>query len=104
MPLPQSHSSGKLAVVYTTRILEEAHIIIGRLHSEDIPAMIQRESAAGAIGITFGHFGLIEVLVNEADYAEAMALLHADEPASLPVDRADVYLDSDTLPDDEDDN
>ncbi len=102
MPLPQQNASQRLVVVYTSRILEEAHIIVGRLDSEGIPAMIQRESAAGAIGITFGQFGLIEVLVNEVNYEEAMMILQHDNRHSLPPDRADVYLEMDQQEETED--
>lgn len=52
----------------------EAMIIKGRLESEDIPAIVQQESAGIALGLTVGPMGFARVLVPEplADRARAI--------------------------------
>lgn len=72
-----------LLVVYTTMSYEEAHIIKGRLEHDHIPAIIQREAVAGALGISIGRYGEVHVLVRSTDYDTAIALLYPDEPEQL---------------------
>jgi len=88
-------SNHALMVVYTTNSYEEAHIIVGKLHSEDIPAVVQREAAAGALGINVGTFGAVNVLVRQADYAIAQQILFPDEPASLTDDNQRIIYQDD---------
>jgi len=65
--------------IYITHNLPEAHIIVGKLRSFDIPAMIHQEAGASAIGITLGNLGEIKILVSPADYDRAAELLHPEE-------------------------
>lgn len=77
-------------VVYTAYNLPEAHIVAGRLQSEDIPAMVHQVPGASAIGIQIGRLGEVTVLVRAEDYMTALAIL---EPESLPDSTDDVrYL------------
>lgn len=71
-------------VVYATHIPTDAHIVMGRLHSEGIPAIINREVGASAMGISIGRFGEVRVLVNAEDYETALMILEPEEPNSLP--------------------
>lgn len=95
-----------LVVVYTTHSYEEAHIIAGRLQSEGIPAMIDREAAGGAIGITVGPLGEVRVLVREEHDAIARAILDGDDHPQLDetTDTVIYHLDVDDDVDDEEDN
>lgn len=61
--------------VFITHNLPEAHIIVGKLESCDIPAMIHQEAGASAIGITLGNLGEIKILVSPADYERALDLV-----------------------------
>lgn len=70
-------------VVYTTHSYEEAHIIAGRLDHEGIQSAIQRESAAGALGITYGKIGEVNVIVRAEDYEIAHQILFPDTPPEL---------------------
>jgi hypothetical protein len=80
-------------VAYTTYSLPEAHIVAGRLESEGIPAMVHQMPGANALGITVGVLGEITVLVQEQDYATAMAILEPNEPDELADSTDDVrYL------------
>jgi hypothetical protein len=86
-------------IVYITYNVVEAHIIAGRLHSEDIPAMVHQEAGASAIGITLGRLGEVKVLVNPGDYERALAILEteADDIDALPdtTNNVTYYLDED---------
>lgn len=72
---PGSADGPDWIAVYITHNLQEAHIIVGRLRANDIPAMIHQEAGAMAIGITLGNLGEIKVLVSPADYERAANLL-----------------------------
>jgi len=87
-------------VVYVTHIPTDAHIVMGRLHSEGIAAIIEREIGAGALGITIGNLGEVRVLVNPEDYEQALAILEPPEPDALPP-TTDKYT---YLTDEEDDD
>ena len=65
--------------VYVTHTEPEAHIIVGKLRSFDIPAMLHQEAGATAIGITLGNLGEIKILVAPADYDRATELLFAND-------------------------
>ncbi len=69
--------------VCLTHNIHEAHIIVGKLRSYDIPAMLHHEAGAMAIGITLGALGEIKVLVSPADYERAAALLRPEETERL---------------------
>jgi|GEM_PF-793721 len=92
-------------VVYATHIPTDAHIVMGRLHSEGIPAIINREVGASAMGISIGRLGEVRVLVNAEDYETALMILEPTEPhvLSSSVDKYTFHLnDSEGESDDED--
>lgn len=76
-------NNAEFRIVYTTHSYEEAHIIAGRLDHEGIQSAIQRESAAGALGITYGKIGEVNVIVRAEDYEIAYQILFPDEPPEL---------------------
>ncbi|MFQ5612810.1 MAG: putative signal transducing protein [Anaerolineae bacterium] len=53
----------------------EAAIIKGRLESEEIPAIVQQESAGIVFGLTVGPMGFARVLVPEPLAEQALAIL-----------------------------
>jgi len=61
--------------------LTAAAIPAGLLRSAGIPVFLLREAAGSAIPLTVGRLGGVEVIVPEAYYLEARALLDA-EPLS----------------------
>ena len=69
--------------IYITHNLQEAHIIAGKLHAYDIPAMVHTEPGASAIGITIGNLGEIKVLIRPDDYDRADEILFGDETEQL---------------------
>jgi hypothetical protein len=77
-------------VVFSTDNLSEAHIVAGRLKSEDIPAWVHQQPGASGFGITIGLFGEVRVLVNAVDYAQALKILDDETPLALDTDNADV--------------
>lgn len=94
--------SQQWVVVYSTPSLPEAHIVAGRLQSEDIPAMVYKEAGTSALGINLGVFGEACVVVHPENHEAALALLEEDELTELPAGDEDIiYLQNDT--DDEDD-
>jgi len=88
-------------VIYSTNSFEEAHIIRGKLESEGIPSMVQRESVAGALGLTVGRIGQVNVLILEKDYNEAYAILFDDAPADPQLYSGDDYIYLESEEDDE---
>ncbi len=62
-------------VAYITHSLQEAHIIAGKLQSNDVPCRIHQEAGATALGITVGNLGEIKVLVSPANYERAEVIL-----------------------------
>ncbi|MBK8021437.1 MAG: DUF2007 domain-containing protein [Chloroflexi bacterium] len=82
-----------LMVVFTTNNSGEAHIVAGRLQSEDIPTAIAQEPAGSALGIQIGLLGDIKILVRAADYERAAAILAEDaEPPYLPEDADQIIF------------
>lgn len=61
----------------------EAMILAGRLESENIPTWVYRESAGSVIAVSFGELGNVYVLVPEAYYEQASAMLALDDSTSL---------------------
>lgn len=91
--LKNRNNSSDLMVVYTTHVFEEAHIISGKLQSHDIPAMVDREAAAQALGLTLGRLGELRVLVREQDYHRAIELLaESDESDEFLLDEPDDVI------------
>ena len=43
--------------IYVTHNLPEAHVILGKLEANNLPAMIHQEAGASALGITLGNLG-----------------------------------------------
>lgn len=89
---PAQPTQPPLMVVYETHIYEEAHIIMGRLHSEGIAAVVHHMPGATALGITIGKLGAIQVLVKAADYELALSLLYPDESPQLPDEHDDTLI------------
>ena len=71
----ESGGGSQWIAVYITHNLPEAHILLGKLQANEIPAMIHQEAGATALGITFGNLGEIKILVSPADYEQAVDLL-----------------------------
>ncbi|MBZ0303257.1 MAG: DUF2007 domain-containing protein [Anaerolineae bacterium] len=88
-------------VVYVTHNIHEAHIVVGRLQSDGIPAMLHQVPGASAMGITIGPLGEIKVLVNPDDYEAALDALFPNEPDALSDDLNRMIFDDDTDADDE---
>ena len=82
-PRPNAPQSPQWIAITTTNSIQEAHIIAGKLHAHDIPAMIHQEAGAAALGITLGHLGEIKVLIDSADYEKAAAILLPDANPQL---------------------
>jgi hypothetical protein len=78
-----------LIAVYETNNFSEAYVIVTKLASEDIPAIVQRESAGAALGISIGQFGLHYVLVHAENSKRALELLYPDSPNELPTHTED---------------
>lgn len=82
-PSPNAPQSPQWIAITTTNSLPEAHIIAGKLHAHDIPAMIHQEAGAAALGITLGQLGEVKVLIDAADYEKAAAILLPDDSPQL---------------------
>ena len=78
--------------VFVTHNLPEAHIIVGKLRTYDIPAMIHQEAGAAAIGITLGNLGEIKVLVSPADYDNAVELLLPEDAEQIEANNDRIQL------------
>ncbi|HEX3054370.1 MAG TPA: DUF2007 domain-containing protein [Aggregatilineaceae bacterium] len=59
--------------------MSNAEITAGLLRTAGIPVMLLREAAGTAIPVMFGLLGGVDVVVPEAYYAEALALLDQDD-------------------------
>lgn len=102
MSIQKPHHNSDWMIVYVTYNLADAHIVAGRLESDDIPTFIYREPGASALGIHIGRLGEIKVLVSPADYDRAQAVLFPDEPDSLPDETGrTVYGDLEETDDDD---
>lgn len=71
-----SEDPGKAPVVLV-RDLDRAtaEVLRGLLEAQEIPAVLSQESAASAIPVTVGLFGLVDVLVPAALEADARRVL-----------------------------
>ena len=102
----QSAQGPDWIAVYVTHNLPEAHIIVGKLRTYDILAIIHQEAVAAAIGITLGNLGEIKILVSPADYDRAAALLSPKDAKQVEAktDRIQLIWPADAEPqiDDED--
>lgn len=78
--------------IYITHNLPEAHVIVGKLQSYGIPAMIHQEAGASAIGITLGNLGEIKILVSPADYDRAAELLKPEEAKRVEASNDKIQL------------
>jgi hypothetical protein len=77
--------------------LTAAAIPAGLLRSAGIPVFLLREAAGSAIPLTVGRLGGVEVIVPEAYYLEARALLDAE-----PISWEELSSGDEEAPDDED--
>ena len=77
---------------YITHNLPEAHILLGKLQANNIPAMIHQEAGATALGITLGNLGEIKLLVSPADYERAVDLLLPDNQDQLEANSDRIRL------------
>lgn len=80
-------------VVFSTSSRTEAHIILGRLESEGIQAIMNAEAGRDALGIHIGRLGEIQVLVHESEAERARAILdvvymelETDEHDTMPIE------------------
>lgn len=71
---------GNWKVVLSTSNIMEAEVVAGRLKTEGIEVQVHQEPAGEALGLTMGLLGEVDVLVHEADYEAALALLEAEAP------------------------
>lgn len=78
--------------VYITHNLPEAHILLGKLQANDIPAMLHQEAGATALGITLGNLGEIKLLVSPADYEQAVDLLFTENDDQLEANSDKIQL------------
>lgn len=78
-------------IVARTPGITPAHIIVGRLQAEGIPARAWQESAGQAYGFTVGLLGTGYVSVPEEFVAAALDVLEAQDEAEL--DEAEFFED-----------
>ena len=76
----------------------EAQIVVGRLESEDIPAMIRGESAGTVFGFATGSLAQAEVLVPAALAEKAFEILESD----VDLGEDDVVIDEESISDETD--
>ena len=69
---------GEWKVVLSTSNPMEAEVVAGRLKTEGLDVHIHQEPAGEALGLTMGLLGEVQVLVREADYETALAVLAAE--------------------------
>lgn len=62
--------------VFITHNLPEAHIVLGKLEANSVPAIIHQEAGASALGITLGNLGEIKILVSPSDVDRAASLIY----------------------------
>ncbi len=90
--LTPNNKQSDFAVVYTTYVLADAHIVVGRLQHEGIPAIVDHMAGMSAIGVTFGVLGEIRVLVHLANYEYALDILIPQNPEQLNADNQDHII------------
>ena len=64
--------------VYEAASLPEAHIVRGRLETEDIPAILNYESVGTVLGLVGGTLGTVDVQVPRALEEQAIQILESD--------------------------
>lgn len=77
---------------YITHSLQEAHILLGKLQANNVPAMIHQEAGATALGITLGNLGEIKILVSPNDYDQAVALLYTETNDPIEASNEKIQL------------
>ena len=82
-PLSKQPANPEWMIVYITNNLSDAHIVVGRLESENIKAIIDHMAGRSAMGLTIGSWGEVRVLVHPNDYEQAVALLEPETPEEL---------------------
>lgn len=87
---PQSDK--KLAIVYTTYALPDAHIVAGRLKAEGIPALIDHMPGMSSIGVSVGALGEIRVLVYTEHYEQALDILEPPSPDEMLLDNDNIII------------
>ncbi len=65
--------------VYIAASLPEAHVVKGRLETEDIPVLLRYESGATVFGLVGGDLGSVEVQVPRPLKDRARLLLEEEE-------------------------
>ena len=88
----ESNDSPQWIAAYITHNLQEAHILLGKLQANDVPAMIHQEAGASALGITLGNLGEIKILVSPTDYDQAIALLYAENEDQIESNNDKIQL------------
>ncbi|PJF21817.1 MAG: hypothetical protein CUN56_09155 [Phototrophicales bacterium] len=78
-------------IVYITHDISEAHVVMGRLKHEGIMAILDHMAGMQALGITFGSWGEVRVLVNPADYDRAESILFDESDRLQPGDETIIY-------------
>ena len=71
-------SSQEPVVVWEAPNQMEAQVVVGRLKSEGIPAMIRGEAAGSVFGFTTGNLAATEVLVPAPLAEQAVEILESD--------------------------
>lgn len=75
--------------VYEAANLIDAHLVRQALEAEGIPAFVRGEALIGGMG-DLGVFGLVAVMVPEAAWQQARALVDALDLGGVADDEADV--------------
>ncbi len=82
-PLATPPEKPEWMIVYITDSVSDAHIVVGRLKTENIMAIVDHMIGRDAIGLTIGTWGEVRVLVHPNDYEKAVALLEPNLPEQL---------------------
>ncbi len=77
-PIDASQDGTKWMVVLSTDNPMEAHVVAGRLRSQNIETWIHQEPSGSAFGITVGALGEVRVLVHQHDYEAARAIIETE--------------------------
>lgn len=78
-----------MRTVYEAANLIDAHLVRQALEAEGIPAFVRGEALIGGMG-DLGVFGLVAVMVPEAAWQEARALVDALDLGGIADDKADA--------------
>lgn len=78
-----------MRTVYEAANLIDAHLVRQALEAEGIPAFVRGEALIGGMG-DLGVFGLVAVMVPEAAWQEARALVDALDLGGIADDETDV--------------